>query len=110
MTGSAQLCLDFLATSDVRPGADKLRRSARLVFDDPEGILNPNVVPVAMAEAILDRSPAVLDQGWHFLEDSRCVLGMETVGPRLRISGHLLWRIAHDGAEIFTDESAGKIA
>ena len=106
----AQLGLDGLALGDVGPGANQLRRSAGFVVDDPERVLDPDVMSVAMPEAVFDRSPAVLDQGAHLLEDSRRVLRMEMVGPAFRIGRHLLRRIAHDRAEILADEGAGEIA
>ena len=65
---------------------------------------------VAMLEPVFDRSPAVLDQGTHFLEDSWRVLRVEMIRPASRVGSHLLRRIAHDGAEVFADESAAEIA
>src|SRR5262249_62251698 len=65
---------------------------------------------VAMPEAVFDRAAAALDQGSHFLEDSRRILGMKTVWPRLRIGGHLVGRVAHDGAEILAHEGAREVA
>ena len=67
-------------------------------------------MPAAMAEAILDRPAAALDQRPHLLEHSRRVLRMEMAGPAFRIGGHLLRRIAHDRPEILADEGAGEIA
>ena len=106
----AQLGLDGFALADIGPGADQLQRTAGFVVDDPERVLDPDVMSVAMPEAVLDRSPSALDQRPHLLEHSGSVLGMEMAGPAFRIGGHLLRRIAHDRAEILADEGAGEIA
>ena len=63
-----------------------------------------------MAEAILDRSAAPPDQRKHLAEGAPCVVGMQALRPALRVGGHLLRRIAHDSAEIFAYEGAGKVA
>ncbi len=91
----------------MRPRA---REDARVVIDDLEGVLDPDVMPVAMAEAILDGSAASPDQRKHLAEGARRVVGMKTLRPALRVGRHLLRRIAHDGAEIFAHEGAGVIA
>src|SRR6476620_4262440 len=105
---SKLFCL--LSLGDISPCAHELERATSIVIDDLEGILNPNVVAIAVAEAILDRSAAPADKGKHFAEGSRGIVGMKMVGPTLRVGGHLLRRIAHDRAEILADESAGIIA
>jgi hypothetical protein len=46
--------LGALAFADVRPGPNQLARMAVLVFDDLKAILDPDVVPVAVTEAILN--------------------------------------------------------
>ena len=51
---SKLFCL--LALGDVGPCAHELERATSIVIDDLEGILNPNVMAIAVAEAILDRS------------------------------------------------------
>jgi len=106
----AEFGFDRLALGDVRPGADQLRRMPGFVLDHLEGVLDPNVVPVAMLKAVLDRSSSPLDQRAHFIENSCGILGMEVVGPAPLVSDHLSRRIAHDGLKIFADEGAGKIA
>ena len=107
--GQSQL-LSLLVLGDVRPGAHQLERTSGVVIDDLEGVLDPDVMPVAMAKAILDAAAAPADQRQHLAEGSRRVLGMEMIGPALRIGGHLLRRVAHDRAEIFAHEGAGIIA
>src|SRR5262249_41239494 len=81
----------------------------RLVIDDLEGVLDSDVMAVAMPEAVLDRSASPLNQGVHLLKDSWGILGMKMLRPALRILGHLLRGIPHDRAEILADESACKI-
>ena len=102
--------LGFLALGDVGPGADQLLRIAVGVLDDLEAVLDPDVVAVAMAEAIFDAAAAAGDQRSHALEHADRVLRVEMVGPAFRIGGHLLRRIAHDGAEILAHEGAAEIA
>jgi hypothetical protein len=57
-----QLGLDPLAVGDVRPGTDTLRRRAVLIVPDRKGILDPDVVPPLMPEAVLDGSSPGGDQ------------------------------------------------
>ena len=83
---------------------------AGVVVDDLEGVLDPNVMPVAMAEAIFDAAAAAPDQREHLAEGPRSVIGVEMIGPALRVGGHLLRPISHDGAQILADEGAGVIA
>ena len=83
---------------------------ACLVVDDLEGVLDPDVVAVAVAEAVGDRSSPALDQGRQLLEDAWRVVGVQALGPALRVGGHLLGRVAHDRAEVLADEGAGVAA
>src|SRR5689334_11848151 len=73
----AQFRLGRLALGYVGPSADQLQRVAGFVFDKPECVLNPNVMTIAVAEAIFDRATTPLDQGPHLVEDSRRILGMK---------------------------------
>ena len=57
-----QLGLDPLAVGDVGPRADDLLRLAVVVVRDGEGVLDPDVMPVAMAEAIFEAAAALADQ------------------------------------------------
>ena len=83
---------------------------AGIVVDDLEGVLDPNVMPVTVAEAIFDASAAAPDQRKHLAEGPRSVIRVEMIGPALGVGGHLLRPISHDGAQIFADEGAGVIA
>ena len=83
---------------------------ARVVVDDLEGVLDPDVVTVAMAEAVLDASTTPSDQRLHLTEGARRIVGMEMIRPAFGIGGHLLGRIAHDPTEILAHEGAGVIA
>ena len=77
----AERLLGLLAAGDVRPRADDLERPTLAVVDDPEGVLDPDVMPVAMAEAILDASrrlfrpaaPFPRRRAWHPRGCSRTV-------------------------------------
>ena len=100
----------FLALGNVGPRADKLERMAGVVIDDLEGVLDPNVMPVAVPEAIFDGSAAAPDQRKHLAECPRSVIRVEMIGPALGVCGHLLRPISHDGAQILADEGAGVIA
>jgi hypothetical protein len=42
----------LLAVGDIRPGPDELQRTTRVIMDDPESILDPNIGPVPMPEAV----------------------------------------------------------
>src|SRR3974377_454183 len=83
---------------------------ALIVIDHTEGILDPDVMPVTMPEAVLEGPSATLDEGRHLIKDPRRVLRMHMVGPAPRIGGPFLGRIDHDRAEFFADICAGKIA
>ena len=89
----------------MRPRA---RGDARIVIDHLEGVLDPDVVPVAMAEAVLDGSAAPPDERNHLAESPPRVVGVKALGPTLGVRSHLLGRVAHDGAKIFADEGAGE--
>src|SRR4029077_17557717 len=100
----------FLALGNVGPRADELERMAGVIVDDLEGVLDPNVMPVAVPEPIFDSSAAAPDHRKHLAERPRGVIRMEMIGPALGICGHLLRPISHDGAQILADEGAGIIA
>ena len=55
-------------------------------------LLDPNVVPVAMAEAVGDRPAPLLYQRHNLGEHTRGVFRMQQLGPALRIGRHLLRR------------------
>src|SRR5262249_31776053 len=105
----AELSFNVFAFGDVRPRTHHLGRSADLVLDHLERILNPDVVAVAMLEAVFNRAATRLDEGAHFLEHSWCIFGVEVVRPAPLVANHVAWRKAHDHFEILADESTGKI-
>ena len=63
-----------------------------------------------MAEAIDQRASSAFDQRGQLVEYTRTVLGMQAVGPALRIGEHLLRGKAHDRPDVLAHERAGEIA
>ena len=57
-----QLGLDPLAVRHVGPRADDLPRLAGVIVRDGESVLDPNIMPVAMAETIFETAAALADQ------------------------------------------------
>src|SRR4029078_4293340 len=100
----------FLALGNIGPRADELEGMAGIVVDDLEGVLDTNVMPVTVGEAIFDAPAAAPDQREHFAEGPPSVIGVEMIGPALGVGGHLLRPISHDGAQVLADEGAGVVA
>ena len=76
------------------------------IGDYLERVLDPQVVAVAMAEAVLDGAAAGRDQAPDLGEHLRCVLGMQPRGPEFRVLEHLPGGEAHDGIDVVADEGA----
>src|SRR4029077_12963543 len=57
----AQSLLGLLVVGNIRPGADKLQRPATFATDDPEGVLNPDIISGPVAEPILKVATPSLD-------------------------------------------------
>jgi hypothetical protein len=106
----AERLLGRLSRGDVRPGAYDLERTAPVVFDHPEGVLDPDVMPVAVAEAVFQCPAPLFHERTHFAEDARSVLGVEAHGPEVFVFQHLPCREAHDAGDVLADESAGVVA
>src|SRR4029450_9812844 len=102
--------LRLFARGDVGPGAYQLEGTPGIIVDHLEGVLDPDVVTVAMAEAVLDTATSPSDERLHVTKGAWRVVGMEMIRPNLWVCGHLLGRIAHNRTEIFAYESAGVIA
>src|SRR5262249_4693719 len=83
---------------------------ACLVSDDSEGVLNPDIVPVSMTEAVLDRSEERRVGKECSFQNPRGVVRMKMVRPALRIGSHLNGRIANDVTKILADKCAGIVA
>ena len=81
-------------------------RMARLVIDDLEGVLDPDVVAVTVPEAVCDGPSSPLRSAGASRQRPGCVVRMQHVGPALRIRRHFLRRIPHDRAEILGDKRA----
>ncbi len=119
--GFERRLLRVLALGDVGPGADELawpafivrpvvRKGLCVAIDDFEGILNPDVVSVPVAKAVLDHSAAAVDERRDLVQNARRIIGMETVAPVLEIGNRLLGLIAHDRLDVLADEGAREIA
>src|SRR5262249_25432386 len=102
-----QLCFYSLAVRHVSPRADDLPRLAFVIARDRKGILNPNVVPVAMPKAVLQSPSALADQSIHVAENTRSILGMKPLNPEFLVVSHLPRGISHDRVQILADERAG---
>src|SRR5262245_61409476 len=107
---SPRACSACLWLGNIRPGADKLQRSAAFTTDDPESVLDPDIVPGSVTEPILEISTASLDEGSHFSRDPRGIVGMQTRKPKSPILQHLPGREAHDRVHILANEGAGVFA
>ena len=83
--GGERVCFRLLDPGDVGPGADQLQGIAGVVAERPEGVLDPDIVPVPVPEPVLDGAVTSFDQGGQFVEHSGGVLGVQPVGPALRI-------------------------
>src|SRR5262245_39907218 len=99
-----------LNVGDIRPGPDDLQRTTRVVMHDLEGILDPEIVPSPMPEAVFDGPSSFFYQRIHFGEDPLGILRMETAGPELWIFKHLPRGIPHNRVHILADERARVIA
>ena len=106
----AERLLRLFAIGDVGPRADDLGRAPLRVADHPERVLDPDVMAVAMAEAIFDRPSAFLDQRSHLLEYALGVLRMQPHRPEILVLEHLPGREAHDARDVLADEGAGVVA
>src|SRR6516165_3204313 len=71
----AERLLRLLAIRNVGPGAYDLRGASLVIMNDPEGVLHPDVMPITMAEAVLDRATAPFHQWTHFLNTRRASSG-----------------------------------
>src|SRR5262245_33731201 len=83
---------------------------ARFIVEHPESVLNPDVVPIAVPEAVFDRPSALFYQRTQFGEHAWRVVRVQTIGPAFRIGDHLLWGKAHDRLNILAHERAPKVA
>jgi len=63
-----------------------------------------------MAEAVGDRSTALLDQRLDLREHARSIFRVQPCRPALGIGRHFLGRVSHDRPEVLTDEGAGVAA
>src|SRR4029079_15822632 len=106
----AKRLLSTLPVGDVGPRADDLRGTTLRIADHSERVLDPDVVAVAMAEAIFDGSFAFLDQWSHFLEHAFGVFGVQAHSPKILVLEHLPGRQAHDARDVLADEGAGVVA
>ena len=84
-----QLGLDALPIRHVGPRAYDLFRLAVIAVGDGEGVLDPDVVAVAMAEAVFECTMTLGDQALEFGEHPIGVVGMESLDPELLIVAHL---------------------
>ncbi len=89
---------------DVGPGADDLQRIAGFVVDDLERVLDPNVLTVAMAKAVLNGSASLFDERPHFFENPFRIVGMKPLRPEFVILEHFPFGKAHDGIDVLADE------
>src|SRR5512146_2658788 len=78
----AEGLLRLLVVGDIRPRADQLQRLAALAADDPEGVLNPDVVSGPVAETICEVPTPSLDERSHFGGDARGILWMQARKPK----------------------------
>src|SRR5262249_39622159 len=102
----AQCMLDLLAVSDVCPGSNELRCVTALITDNPESILDPDVVPIPMPEAVFDCPSSLFDERSHFFENAGTIFWMETLYPELWILEHLPFGEAHERLHVPADEGA----
>ena len=105
-----QFGLDAFAVGHVGPGPDDLLGLAVIVVGDGESVLDPDIVAVAMAEAVLEGAAALADQAIHLAEHPIGIVGMQALDPELLVVAHLPRRIGHDRIQILADEGAGIIA
>src|SRR5262249_2311447 len=106
----AERLLGLFARGDIRPRAHNLKRTALVVLDDPECILDPNIMSVAVAEAVLQRPAALLNQRSHLAEYAGGVAGMKANSPEIFVFEHLPSREAHDAGDVLAHEGAGVVA
>ena len=85
----AERLLGLLAGGNIGPRADDLERAALAVVDHAERVLDPDIMSVAVPEAVLERPAAFLDQRRHLLEHARGILRMQTHGPEILVLQHL---------------------
>ncbi|WP_244534650.1 hypothetical protein [Hyphomicrobium sp. CS1GBMeth3] len=88
--GLLKQILRHLALGYVCPGSDQLQRVSGLVVRDSEAVLDPDVMPVLVAETVVDGTTPALDQRRYLVEDLASVLRMEIGGPVLRIPRHFV--------------------
>ena len=85
----AEGIFDLFAVRNVRPRADDLKWLAGIIVNDFERVLDPNVVPVSMPEAVLNRSATALHQRTHLLEYTIDIVRVQSLWPKLGILEHL---------------------
>ncbi len=106
----AERLFGSFSRGDIRPGANDLGWAALVILDDPEGVLDPDVVPVAVPEAVLQGAAALLHQRAHLAEDTRDIVGVQAHGPEILVLQHLPRREPHDAGDVLADEGAGIVA
>ena len=105
----AERLFSLFASRDVGPRPNDLQRTALLVPHHPEGVLDPDVMSVAMTEAIFDRASALFDQRTHLPEDALGIFWVQTDGPEILVLEHLPGGEAHDAGYVLADEGAGVV-
>src|SRR6476661_673630 len=106
----AERLLRLLAVGNIRPRTDDFKWTTLSVVDDPERVLDPDVTPVPMPEAILYGPSAFIDQRDHFPEDALGILWMETYSPEVFVFEHLPRGKSHDAGHVLADEGACIVA
>ena len=75
-------------------------------MNDPKGVLHPDVMPITMAEAVLDRASAPFHQRTHFLKYPPSIIWVQAHGPEIFVLHHLPRGEPHDPRDILTHERA----
>ena len=82
-----------------------------VVAHHPEGVLDPDVVSVAMAEAIFDAYLRLVSIRGPISSKTRLASSwMQTDGPEILVLEHLPGGEAHDAGDVLADEGAGVVA
>src|SRR3974377_486827 len=83
---------------------------ASIIWGYGEGVLDPDIVPVTMAEAIFESTVSLFDQAADFGENPASIVRMQCCDPELLFVAHLPRCVPHDRIQIVAHEGASIVA
>ncbi len=102
--------LGLLARGDIAPGADDLDRLAVVAAQQILLVADPDVIAVALAEAVLGGVSALLEQLRLLGLDRGKILGMDVAAPEIGVLKIFLGAIAEQALDVLADEGRRVVA